>query len=174
MKTDIELNLQQHSFWWSTAGWATLWPLDLMAPLSLSSRNAKHRHTHTHTATAVSVSLETLADTSLDTKRLCLLVLCLLVFVNLQHSDFLLLFLMLLDYWSFNDRNSIWTLSKPLLRTPRFPVTKELFGSYYETSLPFPEKWKQQQNQPHWGRYRILIEIKVGNICFNDCAMKNL
>ena len=33
-----------------------------------------HTHTHTHTATNVSVSLETLADTSLDTKRFFLLV----------------------------------------------------------------------------------------------------
>ena len=80
VKNDIGLNLQYQLFWWSTAGWATLWILDLMTLLSLSSRNTKHRNTHTHTpththtATNVSVSLETLADTSLDTKRFFLLV----------------------------------------------------------------------------------------------------
>ena len=51
VKTYIELNLQHQLFWWSTAGWATLWTLDLMTPLSLSSRNTKHRHRHRHTHT---------------------------------------------------------------------------------------------------------------------------
>lgn len=42
---------------------------------------------------------------------------------------------------------------------------------------PHPQKNKNNNNnidQSLWGIHWILIEIKVGNICLSDSAMKNL